>query len=766
MKKLLFALCMLVTITAKAQNQTYYINGNTPQNGGGNDANSGLSPPLAWSTIAKANTINFKAGDKILLFSDGSWNNGNFAFDANDTGTPTNPIIISKYGPNARANVWADSQQGVYAGETASIIIKNINFYGNNTFGAGNNAANGINFYMAAASTHKSTITVDSCRIEGFGMQGILIQAWNNVDANQKGFSNISIANTIIKNCGRSGINIGGFGGDGTPGNPDFGHAFMHDNITIKNVRATKNAGTDGFTQYATGNGILVSSATNATIENCTADENGFLNSTTGVGIAGIWFYNVNGGLIQNCEAYGNYAGLDTDGNGFGIDGGCQNCTIQYCYSHNNEGAGYGLFEYGSKNPHSNNTIRYNISQNDGRNNSFGSFKIWGVDATHKVTNDNVYGNSVYLSKTGLVDATKLPVGIRILGNNIQNVKFMNNAFYMADDLDFTRGVSLINQPLNILPSQVLMLNNMYYNAGGSSKFSWGASYNTLAAWQTATSQEKNAGVNYGFESNPGFTSPGMGGTIAIPINAAATTQVVPDNGDLNSLTQYKLTATADAKGKGLNLNTMFGINVGATDYYKNTLTGITTFDIGANQSSTVLPLSSLQNFSVAVESSGNKLRWTMNNLVNLNGFEIESSTDGKIFTKIGSVNASGSLQYTFFDALITKTTYYRLKGIDNTGEIWSPKVVIADRTAVQEINIFPNPVVNVANITLNWGKKENVKVNVFTTSGKVVISKNISLSEGNNSIALTEMGSLTSGVYILKVTSSQNSFSKTVIKK
>lgn len=772
MKKLLSALLMLVSITTLAQNKTYYINANTVANGGGNDLNSGLSPALAWSSISKANTMNFQAGDKILLFSDGNWNNGSFAFDASDTGTPANPIIISKYGPNPRTNVWAGSIQGVFAGETASIVIKNINFYGARTqSNTGSNTSNGINFYMGASASYKQLITIDSCRIEGFGEQGILIQAYNAIDANQKGFSDITITNTVIKNCGKAGINIGGFGGDETKGELNFGHAYMHNNILIKNVRAINNHGTDEFTDYATGNGILVSSASNATIENCVADYNGFLNSKTGVGIAGIWFYNVNGGLIQNCESAGNYAGKDTDGNGFGIDGGCQNCTIQYCYSHDNEGAGYGLFEYGSKNPHTNNTIRYNISQNDGRNNKFGAFIVWGVDATHKVTNDNVYGNSFYLSKAGLVDPLKLPAGIKVLGNNIQNVKFMNNAFYMADNLDFTRGVSLTNQPFNILPAELLMQNNMYYNAGGSSKFSWGSSYNTLADWRTATSQEKTGGTDFGFEGDPGFTSPGTGGTIAGAIQDAFLAQgvnhVIPNNGDLKTLTQYQLTANAAAKTKGLNLATIYSINIGTKDYYGLPLAGLTAFDIGAHQASTVMPLASLSSFSATVETTGNKLVWVMNNLYNANKFEVEASTDGLTFTKVGNtVNANGSLQYTIFDALVSNTTYYRLKGIDSDGLIWNSKVVIADRTAKQELLVYPNPVIDVVNIALNWNVKENVKVVLINSAGKVALSKNIVLNKGNNSVSLNSLNTLATGIYILKVSGGQNSLSKSIVKQ
>jgi len=39
---------------------------------------------------------------------------------------------------------------------------------------------------------------------------------------------------------------------------------------------------------------------------------------------------------------------------------------MQYNYSHDNDGAGYGIYEYVGAPPWSNNIVRFNISQNDG----------------------------------------------------------------------------------------------------------------------------------------------------------------------------------------------------------------------------------------------------------------------------------------------------------------------------------------------------------------------------------------------------------------
>ncbi len=54
-------------------------------------------------------------------------------------------------------------------------------------------------------------------------------------------------------------------------------------------------------------------------------------------------------------------------GAGFDFDGGCTNSTLQYNYSHDNYGAGYLLAQFDNAPLMKNITIRYNISENDGR---------------------------------------------------------------------------------------------------------------------------------------------------------------------------------------------------------------------------------------------------------------------------------------------------------------------------------------------------------------------------------------------------------------
>ena len=81
----------------------------------------------------------------------------------------------------------------------------------------------------------------------------------------------------------------------------------------------------------------------------------------------GIWAYEADSVTIQHCIAYRNKTSKGSeDGGGFDLDGGTTNSTIQYCLTYENEGSGFGIFQYDGASPWKNNTVRFNISVNDG----------------------------------------------------------------------------------------------------------------------------------------------------------------------------------------------------------------------------------------------------------------------------------------------------------------------------------------------------------------------------------------------------------------
>jgi hypothetical protein len=72
MNQLLTTMLFAFGVAAQAAGAMYYVDATD-----GNDANSGLSPRLAWKSLTKVNETTFLAGDKIL-FKRGTQYTGQF----------------------------------------------------------------------------------------------------------------------------------------------------------------------------------------------------------------------------------------------------------------------------------------------------------------------------------------------------------------------------------------------------------------------------------------------------------------------------------------------------------------------------------------------------------------------------------------------------------------------------------------------------------------------------------------------------------------
>jgi len=70
--------------------------------------------------------------------------------------------------------------------------------------------------------------------------------------------------------------------------------------------------------------------------------------------------------------------------------------VMQYNFSANNEGAGYGLFQYYGASVWKNNVVRNNISYNDGRKNGQAGFLMWiAKDSPEPISNCQISENTV-----------------------------------------------------------------------------------------------------------------------------------------------------------------------------------------------------------------------------------------------------------------------------------------------------------------------------------------------------------------------------------
>ena len=166
-------------------------------------------------------------------------------------------------------------------------------------------------------------------------------------------------------------------------------------------------------------------------------------------------------------------------------------------------------------------------------------------------------------------------------------------------------------------------------------------------------------------------------------------------------------------------------------------------------------------NFSASKKDNNASLIWQITNEdANVVSYEVERSTNGVSFTKIATVapknNGISTNTYTLSDNLDaiqnSGIAYYRIKQIDRDG-----KVTYTDIRSVRitnkgiAIGIYPNPVKNTANLTIDLTEDAAVTVNVTDVTGKEVKRVNLNAVKGLN-VQPINMSTLASGSYLLKV--------------
>jgi hypothetical protein len=629
---------------------TYYVSSI------GNDNNSGLSIATAWRTISKLNTIDFQPGD-LILFEGGTVFPGNMLLEAEDTGTPSSPIFIGSYG-TGRATISAGNSYGIKAYNCAGFRIANLNIEGS---GATVNNAIGIDIYMDVAS-NLTYIRIDSCNVSGFKISGIQFGCW---DTNA-GFRDVRV--THVNSFNNGGAGMSSFG---------FNNLINHKDVYVGYSSFHDNKGRTDVTNTNTGSGIVLASIENAMIEYCEAYNNGENNSHPPGGPVGIWFYLVKNGTIQYCESHHNRTGT-ADGGGFDLDGGSQNCIIQYCYSHDNAGPGFLMAEYGSNVPFTGNIIRYNISQNDARKSSAGAITFWGVDDNNKILQSHIHNNTIFLNASDLQDGT--PAAVKLIGNKFSGVKLSNNIFYTSGAVRF------INADMNIDSSQLHFLHNDYYSASGQSSFYWSwVNYNSLSSWKAAaTTQERRGMYQSGTNEDPNLYAPGAAGTVGL-----AQLNQLP-----MQLSAYKLQTGSVMNDGGININLLSPSGLGNRDFFGNApFTGISQ-DIGAHECAdcyAVLPATAVTLTACKTQDDKVLISWSASDPSSVKSYTPEYSVNGRDFYAMSEVNADGAtILYLFKDSSYNGADrYYRLRIKQKNGnETYSYVVAVAGKSKQAALSI------------------------------------------------------------------------------
>jgi hypothetical protein len=466
----------------------------------GDDNNPGTkSKP--FKSLQKLNNIILKPGDKIYMQGNEIFR-GTLSLTIN--GTPERPVIISSYG---------DGMATIDGGNKDAVIIHGNHFQlrNINVKGSGRRTGNTTNGITLVEATNG---IVENIKTEGFQKSGIEVKSGNNIELKK--------INAV--NNGFSGIHI-----TGTNEN-------RSKNILVKDCKAENNPGDPTVLDNHSGNGILAGWSDSVMIDHCTATNNGWDMPRVGNGPVGIWAYECNYLTIQYCISYRNRTSKGAkDGGGFDLDGGIKNSVIQYCLSYENEGAGYGLFQYWGASSWYNNVVRYCVSINDATTTEgSGGIFIWnGSPDSVQLADCVVHNNVVYSNHAPAIEFEPSSLN--------KNFSFYNNIFMGSG--------AIVHGP----SSGEKFIGNVWWTTGNEIVF---RGYKNLAEWSAATKQEKLNGIMIGKQVDPQLKGP-LFTTITDPYQ-------------LHLLTGYTLLPQSSLKNAGLNLQVLFKIPWATYDFFGN----------------------------------------------------------------------------------------------------------------------------------------------------------------------------------------------------
>ncbi len=324
-----------------------------------------------FKSLQKLTQLPLKPGDTVFLHG-GDVFQGPLKLGITHKGALHHPVVITSYG-HGRSIIDGGNANAVTLYKTTYITLSNLELKG-----AGRKDGNTQSGLVINTCRN---IKADSLQVHGFQKSGVYIHS----------SAQVHISRIVAHDNGYAGISA-----EGTYGRHDCR------NLVISNCRAENNPGDPTNLKNHSGNGIVVGFCRNVLIEKCTATNNGWDMPRIGNGPVGIWAFESDSVHIRYCTSFRNRTakGAD-DGGGFDLDGGVTRSVIEHCLSYENEGSGYGLFQYAGASPWHDNTIHDCISNNDGLVSAAraGVF-IWNSSRDPKqLRNCNFYNNTIYNTK-------------------------------------------------------------------------------------------------------------------------------------------------------------------------------------------------------------------------------------------------------------------------------------------------------------------------------------------------------------------------------
>ncbi len=234
--------------------------------------------------------------------------------------------------------------------------------------------------------------------------------------------------------------------------------------------------------------------------------------------------------------------------------------------------------------------------------------------------------------------------------------------------------------------------------------------------------------------------------TSATPGAAPAwTIQNVGANGTqaLNSGTESNTDSDVTPSGAGAGQTSTFSIVRG--NNFPNMDAGIINWPFSA-----VLPVP-LVSFTAAPQGSAVVLNWAVGQELNLQQYIVEFSTDGRNWSSIGTVTATGRSSYQLLHSTpVSGLNYYRLKPVDRDGAFVYSEIRKVNFGKTGGISVYPNPAKDHFNITLTGSLiNQPATISLVAMDGRMVYQQRVTALSQTETIPVDRIAS---GKYVVRI--------------
>lgn len=163
-----------------------------------------------------------------------------------------------------------------------------------------------------------------------------------------------------------------------------------------------------------------------------------------------------------------------------------------------------------------------------------------------------------------------------------------------------------------------------------------------------------------------------------------------------------------------------------------------------------------LIDFSGVNRGDYNQLRWVVTEEQNIDRYELERSSDGIHYQKVGSkqpVNSTIQVSYTLNDPLnmAGNEYYYRLKTVDSDGSFTYSSVVFIRTGVKTRLSVVGNPFRDVIQLQYSTQRDQKISVAVYNQAGALVKRQDYNATAGTGNYSIYGFGHLSTGIYYLK---------------